>query len=256
MSNAIKFMFDTTFEGIDPEAFDAAARARLPRFSEEELENARAEALAQGTTMGLEQARAETERAIAKSLDKIDHGLKALQATDQARRKEAARLALAIGRKLAAALLEREPLAEIEALVRECLSEVADEPRVVIRVDQALLEQLKGRLETVKTESGFGGEVIVLGGDVGAGSDCRVEWADGGAERSLAVVEDEVAEVIERFFRECDAGAAEASTPPPAPASAPDPTMPGAAPGRADGAGAAGPTVNAISAQPAGDEHG
>jgi flagellar assembly protein FliH len=254
MSNAVKFMFETPFEDLDLETFDAAARARLPRYSEAELENARAEALAQGTTMGLERARAEAERAIAKSLDEIDQGLKALQATDQVRRKEAARLALAIGRKLAAALLEREPLAEIEALVRECLSEVADEPRVVIRVDEALLEHLKARLETVKAESGFGGEVIVLGDDAIAGSDCRVEWADGGAERSLAVVEGEVAAVIERFLRECDAGAAEASAPPPAPA--PDTTMPGAAPGRPDGVGAAGPSVDPISTQPAGDEHG
>lgn len=254
MSNAIKFMFDTQFEGVDPEAFDAAARARLPRYSEAELEFARAEALAQGTTMGLERARAETARAVANSLDRIDHGLKALDSADQVRRKEAARLALAIGRKLAAALLEREPLVEIEALVLECLSEVADEPRVVIRVDEALLEQLKGCLETVKAKSGFGGEVIVLGDDAVAGSDCRVEWADGGSERNLAAVEGEVAAVIERFGRECDAGAAEASAPPPGPA--PDTTRPGAVPGRADGVGAADPTVNANSTQPAGDEHG
>jgi flagellar assembly protein FliH len=236
MSNSVKFMFDTPFEGVSSEAFEATARARAPRYSEEDLERGREMALAEGMSAGLEQARLSAEAAIAKSLEQIQQGLKGLEVADHARRKEAATLALAIGRKLATALLEREPLAEIEALVRDCLSEVVDEPRVVTRIDEALLEDLKRRLGPIVAESGFAGEVVVLGDDAFSGSDCRVEWADGGAERRLAAVEHDVAAVIERYLGECESSATEPCAP--------------------LGAGLSGPTEELISNQAAGDDDG
>jgi len=245
MSNTVKFMFDTPFEGVDSGAFEAAAQARLPRYSEEALEGAREAALAEGMSAGLEQARLSAEAAIAKALDQITQGLEGLEVADQARRKEAALLALAIGRKLAAALLERAPLAEIEALVRDCLSEVADEPRVVIRINEALLEDLKRRLGPILAESGFGGEVVVLGDNTFGGGDCRVEWADGGAERRLAAVEREVVAVIERYLGECEANAA------PPRASAAD-----AVEAEPTGGELAGAAAEPISNQVAGDDYG
>lgn len=213
MSDSVKFMFDTPFEGAGSEAYEAAARARAPRYSEEDVEQFREVALAEGMSAGLEQARLGSEATIATSLGHIQQGLKVLEVNDHARRKEAATLALAIGRKLAATLIERQPLAEIEGLVRDCLSEVADEPRVVIRINEALLEELKRRLDPIVAESGFAGDVVVLGDDRLNGSDCRVEWADGGAERRLATIERDVAAVIDRYLRECEANAAEPCTP-------------------------------------------
>lgn len=200
MSDTVKFTFDTRFESPGAAARVAVgAASHSPMVTQEELAKAREDAFAQGLAAGLEEARGEVERTIAGALTEISEHLMRLRSADQDRRKEAVSLALAIGRKLAPTLLRREPLAEIEALVSECLAEVPEEPRVVIRVDDVLLDELKRRIDDMVAQSGFGGEIVLLGDDTLQGSDCRIEWADGGAKRALAHLLGEIEAVVDRF---------------------------------------------------------
>ena len=45
------------------------------------------------------------------------------------------------------------------------------------------LDALKNRMDDLALERGFAGKLILIADDTMEASDCRVEWADGGAER-------------------------------------------------------------------------
>jgi flagellar assembly protein FliH len=200
MAQAKKFLFDTTF----------AAKAEReqkpkPQFTDEDLAAARGEGQQAGFQMGRESALREIERRAADALEAVAAGLAGVDAA-QARavaelRAEAARLALAIAGKLAPTLVARRPLAEVEAVIAECLGQLPTEPRVVVRVAEGLVEVLSGRIDELARRVGFSGAVVLLGEPAMAPGDARVEWADGGAERDLARTLGAIEEAVGRYCR-------------------------------------------------------
>ena len=54
---------------------------------------------------------------------------------------EAVEVAIAVARKLCAALIGREPLAETMALVADCMQHLVSTPHLVVRVNDALYEK-------------------------------------------------------------------------------------------------------------------
>jgi flagellar assembly protein FliH len=62
---------------------------------------------------------------------------------------EAVEVAVAIAKKLAPALIAREPLAEIEALVIDVLSHVRSAPHIAVRVAEDLVEPAGRRLKEI-----------------------------------------------------------------------------------------------------------
>ena len=80
----------------------------------------------------------------------------------------------------------------------DCLHRVLDEPRIVFRVADDLLDNLSGRIDAMARQAGFHGKVVLLA-DSGLGaSDCRIEWADGGAERDMTRFWAEIDETAKR----------------------------------------------------------
>jgi flagellar assembly protein FliH len=183
-----RFLFDTAFD--QPRRGAAAApRKEKPVHTPSELAQARQQGFAEGHAAGLEAARSELAGRVAAAIVGLQAALPQL-AADHAEavatvRRDAAGLALAIAAKLAPALIGRRPLAEIEALIADCLNELSEEPRFAVRVAPELADPLAERLEALKRAAGFRGEVVVLGEDGMAQGDCRIEWADGGMARDL-----------------------------------------------------------------------
>jgi len=180
-----KFLFET--------AFDAPRTPRpkveKPVHTDSALNQARAEAFAEGQAAGLEQGHTDQLARLADAVERIGMAMRELGASQHAAladtRRGAAELALAIAARLAPVLIARAPLAELEALVAACLKDVGHEPRVVVRVAAPLVDGLSERIDELKRAAAFAGEVIVLGEETMPPGDCRVEWADGGAERDL-----------------------------------------------------------------------
>lgn len=114
--------------------------------------------------------------------------------------KEAAKLAFAIIEKLAPAMVEKTPLVEIELLVEQCLKNSPLEPRLVIRVDESILTTLQGKLEDMQTASGYAGQVILISETMAHISDCRVEWANGGAERDFSSLMTTIENTVQLFI--------------------------------------------------------
>jgi flagellar assembly protein FliH len=201
MAAISKFLFETSFEAH--RAGDAPPPPARRSFTPQELEAARAEGHAQGVAEG----RAEAERAIAAhaaaALAAIADQVAALdaaaRAAAEARTHELVAAIGTIARRLIPGLVERHGLAEIEALVVESLARLHDEPRVVVRVNDALLDPLKGRLDELAAGVGYAGRIIAIADHGVAPGDARIEWADGGAERDSPRAWAEIDAQIARF---------------------------------------------------------
>jgi flagellar assembly protein FliH len=101
-------------------------------------------------------------------------------------------------RKVLPDLSRRNALGEIEHLARELLDRLRHESRVTIRTHPDLAEALRPRVEEVKAELGAKCEVTVLGDADVINGDCQLEWGDGGAERRVETLLDEIDAIVAR----------------------------------------------------------
>ena len=166
--------------------------------------SARDEGRREGLAEGERNAAVKAAQAMAKAAtDLADHVAAMSAALDdnrQAMLSEAVSLASAIGRKLARHLMDREPTAEIEALVAECLASLDAVPHLVIRCNDALADAVRDLAKERIATSGFSGRLVVLGEpDIRLG-DARIEWSDGGIVRDSAALETQIDERIAQFI--------------------------------------------------------
>lgn len=194
-----KFLFQNTFDSSA-----AVRRNRTREINEDELADATAAARAEGYAQGLADARREAESQAADAMTKVASQLGVLLDTVEGRvqtvEADAARLAHTLATKFATALMQRHPLAEIEGMIRQVLREKGDEPRLVVRASETVVDQLRERIDTIATSEGFGGAVILLAQDNLRNGDCHIEWADGGAQRNLAEITARVDAVVKQYL--------------------------------------------------------
>ena len=121
--------------------------------------------------------------------------------------RQALEVAIAIARKCAPATAEGGALDEIEQLVRSCLGNLIDEPRVVVRVNEDLVEPLKARVDVLTGSRGFTGTVVLLGDADLKPADCKVMWPDGGIERCSDLLWQEIDQAVEHALEHWPASA-------------------------------------------------
>lgn len=204
---AARYLFDEVF-AIDTAPKKKEEEPPAPTFDQAALDAAAAAAREEGRREGIaegrRQAELETEERVAQSaaaLVKATGELAASRASQEKRdAEEAVTIGLAAARKLCSALIAREPMAEIEALIRDALGWAADAPHLVARVDPETAEILRERIDALASQTGFQGRVVVLPDpEVGPG-DGRIDWADGGAVRDGKKIEAGITEAVERFL--------------------------------------------------------
>jgi flagellar assembly protein FliH len=222
-----KFLFDNDF-GEAPQSTAGAARAGKgaagapaspavpapPMFTEAELQGACDTARRKGEEAGAARGRAEAvsafDKQVANTLSMIAQQAAAIAksvAAEAASAGQSVELALAIVKKLHPALVERDGLAEIETVLRQCLESLKQEPRLVAYVHSARLDALQERLGQLSAASGFEGRVVLIGDEEMGQSDCRVEWADGGVEREAGRIWRTIEESLTRYLAVEDRGA-------------------------------------------------
>lgn len=216
MASKAKFLFDVPFDGSRPKVErNYAPKAPPPKFSAEELEAAKAAAFAEGEAAGRAAAYGEHQQNLETAFRVIAQQLRAIAVGQQhaqvAASAEATELAVAIARKLAGRLIERQPLDQVEALVLRCMDEMRDEPRLVIRAAEPVVQLLDAKIDQLVAQSGFGGKVALVPDETMALTDCRINWADGSAERRQAALEQEVDQAVERYLAGLQAQLAEPS---------------------------------------------
>lgn len=213
-----KYMFDLDF-GQPSRAAQAAAAAAAeaeeeadaepepdepppPTFSLEELSFARDAAFEEGRQSGLAEAQEQTERQTAEALASLSEQIQAVfqrqEDANEAHSRTAARVALAVLKKMLPAAAEAHAFGEVTRVVEEVVGHLLDEPRIIVKVAEPLVEAVRERLEAVCQAHGFEGRVVVQADGRLIAGDCKVEWTDGGAERDQVRLMQEIEETLER----------------------------------------------------------
>jgi flagellar assembly protein FliH len=191
MAAPAKFLFDTDF-----------GRSHAPSVADRSA--AIAEAEARGYRNGVAAGATEVERKLATAMGHAAVSMEAmarsLAAVERRLETEAVEVAVSVARKLAPALMRREPFAEIAALAADCFAHLVGAPHVVVRVNDALYEAARARLEEIAGDNGFSGRLVVLSDPDVEFGDCRIEWADGGLVRDTAASEAAIVEAVERYL--------------------------------------------------------
>lgn len=181
MAQSQKFLFDNDF------AHPEEARKRAAVHTDGDLEAAKTEAYAAGQAAMVAEQRVTEEQQIAALVESLCSRAEALfndrMQLETETANQAGALAISICRKVMPTLAAQNALTEIEGLVTRTIAEMNEEPRLVIRVADSKLDALQTRFD--RMSANFAGKLVLLGDDEMAETDCAVLWADGGAERNL-----------------------------------------------------------------------
>lgn len=197
-----RFLFDTSFE---PEALAKKRTENIPqpKYFDEDLTQARTEGYAEGENAGRTQALESIEQNVDKCVAAIAQGLsdlhKSLEAMQDSQTREAVQVAATLVRKLFPRLAREHGLSEIDNVVAEAMARLREEPRIVVRVQESLLDTVRDRVDAAAKAAGFEGRIVFLAEENLADGDVRIEWADGGAERNTGRIWQDIEKIIQRI---------------------------------------------------------
>jgi flagellar assembly protein FliH len=202
MGAPAKFLFDVDFAtGGDRKPAETSIK-----FAEHALKLAEAEAAAheKGYADAQADAKVEADRRMAEALERIALNLgaasNALSAIETRLECEAVEVAVAVARKLAPALIAREPFAEISTLASDCFRELIAAPHIVVRVNEALYAPAREKLDEIVRAKSFQGRLVVLAEPDIAVGDCRIEWADGGISRDAVAADAAIGTAVASYI--------------------------------------------------------
>lgn len=168
------------------------------------IEAAREEARAAGMAEGERNATARAAKQLTAAAERLaDQAAAMAAASDDALKQALAdgvTLAVTAARRLAGGLIAREPVAEIEALLVECLSTLDGVPHLVVRCHPDLADAVRDMATARIHTSGFTGRLVVLGEPELALGDARIEWADGGIVRDINAISARIDAAIANYF--------------------------------------------------------
>jgi flagellar assembly protein FliH len=193
-------MFDLDFAAPDR----AREKAPTPAEIAQKIAEAEARAYRAGFDAAQREAKAEADRRAALALEEIGIAIKGIVSRfggiETRMETEAVDVAVAVARKLCSELIAAEPLTEITGLVQDCFSHLVSTPHLVVRINDALYEGARDRIELLAKQSGFEGRLVILAEPGIATGDCRIEWADGGVVLERAAIETKIDELVGRYM--------------------------------------------------------
>ena len=195
-----RFMFNTSF---DPEAMKAEAQKKIPpTFTEEQVAVAKEQSYDQGFVAGKEAALRDIQSQQNEILSHIQIIFERM--ADEvwkmaAQKKQAASdIALAIARKIVPDFVRKNGLQEMLAAIEGTVTEMINEPRMVLRLSETQFDDISREMNALTARVGYGGKMIILADNTLAANDCRLEWADGGMERSINLIWSEIEKQMHR----------------------------------------------------------
>lgn len=212
MASPARFNFDLDFDAPPPPV--AVVKQVAPKEPEVpsvdlvthllQLNDTDQKARAEGFEQGRASAEAQAAQRLADEAARLTNTCRTLiERADSDRlavEREAIDLAVAVARKLAGRLVEREPLGEIRALIADCLAPLRKAPHLVLRIAAEDADAIRPHVDKLVRENGFEGRMVILGEDDMPRGDCRVEWADGGIVRDSARVAADIEAAVARYI--------------------------------------------------------
>lgn len=195
MAELPKFAFDTEFDATGGVAFQPPRPKRA--FTPDEVEEIRKAALAEGEKAGLASVAAEQARALAIIAAACTQALPRLAEVAHEHRVGSANLALACGRRIADAALERFPEAPVQAALDALAREIETAPRLVVAAAPDVAAKLQAVLEETASRIGYSGAIQVRA-EAGFGP-CAftLDFGDGSAAYDPAAAAQRVTQALE-----------------------------------------------------------
>jgi flagellar assembly protein FliH len=179
-------MFDRSFD--DASAAQRAVARKPVLMKPEQIDALKKEShdagFAAGKNAGKEEQAAMLASIMTVVAKNIDILIKSMGALSREQEDHTRQLVLAIAKKIMPEFTARNGLQEIEALLDKAVRDMAREPRLVVRVNAEHLDAVNEKISALTTQHAYAGQIIVLADAETASGDCRIEWADGGVERS------------------------------------------------------------------------
>jgi flagellar assembly protein FliH len=204
MAAPAKFLFDTDFSAPTKSRERAATAAEIAQ----KVAEAEARAYRNGYDAAQHEAKVESDRRAALALEEIGLAIKTIASRfsgiEARMETEAVDVAVSVARKLCGEMIAREPLGEITALVSDCFSHLVSTPHIVVRINDALYEGARDKIERLAAQGGFQGRLVILAEPTIAIGDCRIEWADGGIVLERAAIDAKINELVGRYMASRD----------------------------------------------------
>jgi len=199
MGAPAKFLFDMDFA-----ATKAAERAPSHQEIAQQVAEAEARAYREGFDAAQREAKAESDRRSALALEEIGIAIRSLAsnfaAIETRMETEAVDVAVSVARKLCGELIAAEPLTEMMALVTDCFRHLTSTPHIAIRINDALYDRVREKVEQLARRNGFEGKLVILAEPDIAIADCKIEWADGGCTLDRAATQEKIDELVGRYM--------------------------------------------------------
>lgn len=198
MTSPVKYTFDQAFDGGAKTRFDLEIE-KLKEEGELKANDAYTKGLEDGRAQALTEIEAQTQEVLAQLTASSKELLEQRNALESSLKQEMVHLAYGIASKLSAALIRTKPTAEVQALIEDCLATASKEPRLVVRVAEAVSDEIAKRLDDMKNATSFAGDIVLIGEPQMNPMDCRIEWPDGGSERNQNDVQHQIEDAVQRF---------------------------------------------------------
>jgi flagellar assembly protein FliH len=210
MGAPAKFLFDVDFAAPAPDPNAAKEHAATVEEIAQQIADAEARSYRAGFDAAQHEAKVLSDRRAAQALAGIESSITVIAknfATVESRMEtEAVEVAVAVARKLSTELMAAEPLTEITALVSDCFRHLTSTPHIVVRINDALYDAARERVEQVAKRNGFEGRLVILAEpDIPTG-DCKIEWADGGVTLDRVSIEAKINELVGRYMASRNGG--------------------------------------------------
>ncbi len=209
-----KFLFDRSFDLDGPSTKGAKDTEQEeeeveeeepefipPSFSEEELEAAKTEAFEKGKEQGLRDASDTLENQLLDATKTITQQVTQLLDHQQLANsdifRDAVKIAQAITHKSFPNINAEHGVTEIEDIIYKLLPQILAEPRVVVHVHPDISETLSQRVGQIAKDAHFEGRMIITEDESIEAGNCKVEWSNGGAERNLDEIMQEIDTAID-----------------------------------------------------------
>jgi flagellar assembly protein FliH len=201
------FAFDTEFDAGGGVVRQSVFRPIKRAFSPAEVEALVAEARSEARDVALAEAASVQASALSTIAQALAAAAPALTQVAHAHREQAAELAMAAARVVAAAALDRFPQGPLQAALEALGQEIDASPRMVVRTGD-LTDESRARLEQLCADAGFSGVVAFRDEPGLAPAAFRLEWADGRADFDPAAAFARMAEALKSALA-AEAGHAE-----------------------------------------------
>ena len=196
-----KFLFDVNiFDRPVPDPADAEPPP--PTFSEQELEDAKRQAFAEGRKAGHAESAASREQMVAQILQSIAQNYPALLAEEQAREQryevEAVRLAQQVFEQILPHMLALFGRDELKKAMMQVLERQDTQSRILVEVDPGLVQDISDSLENAVGAEAFRARFEVAGRTGLDAHAFAMRWKDGGALHSIEKIAQDIRALMEQ----------------------------------------------------------